>query len=128
IGPAPDRLDVFDDPPPARPERLVEPAEKLGANVEDRGDLPEDVELKLLGRRIAHADGLRVLIAGKVVQLEFREPALTLEAVHDLDRRGVAGSDTQQEVTEGQRLLGVAGVEQRLKGENGVAEPAVAVI
>src|SRR5204862_4746139 len=56
VGLAPDRLDVLDDGPPARPQPRLDPAQHLGADEHDRGDLAIDVELELLGRGVAYAD------------------------------------------------------------------------
>ena len=113
---------------PAGPQPLLDPAERLGADEHHRGDLAVDVELELLGRGVADPDRLGALVAGKVVQLELGQAPLAADAVHDLDRRRVAGADAQQEVAEGQRLLGVSRREQRLQREHRVAQPAVAVV
>ena len=103
-------------------------AEQLGADEHDAGDLAVDVELELLGRGVADADRPRALVAGQLVELELGQAPLAADPVHDLDRRRVAGADAQQEVAEGQRLVGVAGGEQRLEREHRVAQPAVAVV
>src|SRR5208283_1928326 len=49
----PDRLDVFDERPPARPVALLDPSEKLGAEEGRSEHLAVDVELELLGGRVA---------------------------------------------------------------------------
>src|SRR5205085_3452979 len=91
VGLAPDRLDVLDDTSPPGPQRLLDPAEHLGAEEQDRGDLAVDVELELLGGGVADPYRLRALIAGKVRQLVLGQAPLAADPVHDLDLRRVAG-------------------------------------
>jgi hypothetical protein len=57
VGLAPDRLDVFDEHPPARPQPLLDPAARLGPDEHHPDDLAVDVELELLGSRVPDADG-----------------------------------------------------------------------
>ena len=73
----------------------------LGADERDADHLAVDVELELLGRRVADADRLGALVAGKLVELELGQAPLAADPVHDLDLRRVAGADPQQEVAEG---------------------------
>src|SRR5215210_3473555 len=90
---APDRLDVLDDGSPARPQPLLDPAERLRTEEHDGRNLAIYVELKLLGGRVAYPDRRGALVAGKVLELELRQSPLTADPVHDLDRRRVAGAD-----------------------------------
>ena len=92
------------------------------------GDLAVDVELELLGRRVADPDRLGALVAGKLRELELGQAPLAADPVHDLDLRRVAGADAQQEVAEGQRLVRVVRGEQRLERQHRVAQPAVPVV
>ena len=128
VGTAPDRLDVLHDRAPARPQAPLDLAEALGADVHDGGDLSVDVQLELLGGGIPDPDGARPLIAREVRELELGQAPLAADAVHDLDRGRVSRPDTEQEVAERQRLVRVAGIEQRLQREDRVAQPAVAVV
>jgi hypothetical protein len=53
---APDRLDVLDDPLPARPQPVLQSAQRLRADVRDAHDLAVDVELELLRGSVTDAD------------------------------------------------------------------------
>src|SRR3954471_12276445 len=128
VGLPPDRLDILDHPAPTGPEAFVDPAEQLAAEERHADDLAVDVELELFGRCIADPDRLGALVAGKVTQFELREPTLPADPVHDLDLGRVARTDPQEEVAEAQRLVGIAGAEQRLEREHRVSQPAVAVV
>ena len=101
---------------------------RSSADGHDRGDLAVHVELELLGRRVADPDRPRALVARQVRQLELDQAPLAADAVHDLDRGGIAGPDAQQVVAVRHRLVRVAGVEQRLQREHRVAQPGVAVV
>ena len=72
--------------------------------------------------------GLGALVTGKIRQLELGQAPLAADPVHDLDRRRVAGADSQQEIAERQCLVGVAGGKQRFQRKHRVAQPAVAVV
>jgi hypothetical protein len=50
---APDRLDMLDDCPPARPVPLLDRAHLRRAEEPDRHDFPVDVELELIGGGVA---------------------------------------------------------------------------
>ena len=78
-------------------------------------DLAVDVELELLRGGVADAHRPGALVPGKLLELELGQAPLAADRVHDLDLRRVAGADPQQVVAEGERLLGVAGGEQRLE-------------
>ena len=62
------------------------------------GDLPEHVELELLARFVPDAHRLRVLVAGQPVELDLGQPALTADAVHDLEVARIAGDRALQPV------------------------------
>ena len=109
VGLAPNRLDVLDDLPPARPEAVLDPAQRLGAEERDADDLAVHIELELFGGRVADPHGPGTLVPGKVIQLELGQAPLAADAVHDLDLRRVARADSQQKVPERECLVGVVG-------------------
>ena len=78
--------------------------------------------------RVADPDGPRAGVAGQVVQGALGQVAAAVDGVHDLQVLGVAGDRAEQPVAPQPGLVGVAGVDQRLEGERGVAQPAVAVV
>ena len=84
--------------------------------------------LGLLDRAVADPDRPRVGVAGQVVEGDLGQPPRPVDGVHDLHLGGVAGDGAQQPVPPDVGLLGVAGLDQRVEGERGVAEPAVAVV
>src|SRR5262245_4521849 len=76
-------------------------------------DFTEHVELELLARLVTDPDRLRALVAGKPVELHFREPALATDGVHDLELARVACDRTLQPVLPGRSLFRVATQQQR---------------
>ena len=128
VGPLPDRLDVLDDGAPPRPHPRLDCAQHLRGREQDGDDLAVDVQLELLGCRVADPHRLGALVAGKLRQLVLGQPPLAADPVHDLDLRRVAGAGTQQVVAERDRLVGVPGCEQRLQRKHRVAQPAIAVV
>ncbi len=91
-------------------------------------DFAENVELELIRRRIADANGFRVLVAGKPGNDAFDEPALTRKAIDDLHLLGAARHRAAQPGAPLPRLVPVAGVHQRQEREGCVAQPAIAVV
>src|SRR5579875_2191227 len=63
----------------------------FSGEVEGIEDFTKDIELELGTGGVANAHGARALIAGKLVQFKFGEPALARHSVHDLHLFGVAG-------------------------------------
>ena len=90
--------------------------------------LAPHVQLQLAGSGIAGSDRPGSLVAREPGELQLREPAGAVQAVHDLQRAGVAGHRAQQPLPPGLGLGDVPGREQRLQGVRGVAQPAVAVV
>ena len=90
--------------------------------------LAVDVELQLVGGRIADAHGMGALVARKPRHLPLGQAPLAGDAVHDLHLVGRARERAQQPVAPRLRLLVVARVHQRLQREGRVAQPAVAVV
>jgi hypothetical protein len=109
-------------------DRDAEPGRRLAREMTCVGELAVDVELELLGRPVADADGGRPLVSGQPVELFLGEAALARDSVHDPQVTRTAGSRTQQPVPEGQRLLGIAALHERAEGQHGVADPAEAVV
>ena len=58
----------------------------------------------------------------------LRQVSRAVDGVHDLEVVGVAGDRAQEPVPPEARLVGVARVDERLDGQGGVAQPAVAVV
>ncbi|CAH0291805.1 hypothetical protein SRABI26_04254 [Arthrobacter sp. Bi26] len=90
--------------------------------------LAPDIELQLAGRAVPGTHRGGVFIALQPRQFELRQPAFTVEAVHDLQIRRVPGDGPEQPVAPRAGLLRVARGQQRLQGEGGVAQPAEAVV
>ncbi len=101
---------------------------RLAADVQAVEHLAPHVELELLGRRVADAHGRRALVPGQPVDGELGDTTAAVDAVHDLQVGRVAGDRTQQPLAPRARLGHVAGAEQRLQRERGVAQPAEAVV
>src|SRR5204863_3468972 len=111
----PDAFEMLDDRAPAGPEPLFDPAGEVGAEEPDADHLAVDVELELLGGGVADPNRSRLLVSGKLRQLELSQTPAAVDPVHDLDLRRVAGADSQQEVVETECLFGVAGLEQGIE-------------
>jgi hypothetical protein len=107
----PDRLDVIDHRPPARPQPLLDLAGDGRAEESHTHHLAVDIELKLLGCRVPDPDRLGLLVARQRLELELGQAPLAIDSVHDLDRPGIARADPQEVVAEFECLLGVAGNE-----------------
>src|SRR6185295_9722102 len=90
--------------------------------------LPINIELKLIGGRVAHTDRLGALIAGQPGELELGEPATPAKIVHDLYLAGRAGRRAQEPIAESDGLVEVAAEGQRHDGQAGVAQPAEAIV
>lgn len=106
----------------------VDPAEELRTGVQHGDDLAVDIELELFGGGVADPDRCGAFVTGEVVEVEFGQAPLPADSIHDLNLRRVAGTDAGEEIPEGECLVGVSGSKQRLEGERGVAEPAIAVV
>ncbi len=96
--------------------------------VEGIDDLSVHVELELLGRRVAHSDGLGALVPGQPRHSPLRQPAFSRGSVHDLQVGWLAGGSAQEPLAPGLRFVLVAGVDQREKCERRVSEPAEPVV
>jgi hypothetical protein len=90
--------------------------------------LPVHVQLDLRGGGVAGPHRAGVLVAGQPAQLQLGQAAFPRRAVHDLQLGRVAGNHAQQPVAPAPGLLAVAGPQQRVQGERGVAQPAVPVV
>ena len=90
--------------------------------------LAPDVQLQLLGRGVADAHRRRALVAGQPGQLQLGNPPAAGQPVHDLQVGRVAGDGAQQPVPPLAGLGDEPGAGERLQGERGVAQPAVAVV
>ena len=110
-----------------RRRSAVEPG--LAGAVQPVQHLAPDVELELVGGGVADPDRRGALVPGQPVAARYsgsrRSPS---SAVHDLQVGRVAGDGAQQPLPPGPGLVVVTGAEQRLQGEGGVAQPAVAVV
>ncbi len=87
-----------------------------------------DVELELLGRRVAHPDRSRSLVTGQPIQFVLGQLTLAGRAVDDLQVLRVTGDGPQQPRPPGLGFLAVAGDEQRPQRQRRVPQPAVAVV
>src|SRR5215216_1391371 len=81
---APDRLDMLDYRPPARPEPLLDRARERRTEEPDCDDFPVDVELELFGSGVADADRFRALVPRELLQLELGQTPAAVDRVHDL--------------------------------------------
>ncbi|CAA9549224.1 MAG: hypothetical protein AVDCRST_MAG88-644 [uncultured Thermomicrobiales bacterium] len=63
-----------------------------------------------------------------MLQLALLDPVLAGHAVEDLERGGVAIGGVHHPVEEDFSLVPIAEAEERVKGERGVAQPAIAII
>ena len=90
--------------------------------------LAEHVGLPLLHGSVADPHRPRPGVPGEVVEGVLGKVPGAVDGVHDLEVVRVAGHGAQQPVPPEPRLVGVPGVDQRLDGQGGVAQPAVAVV
>ena len=116
--------DSLDHAPPVRCRRHPE----LASAKDGVEHLAVDVQLALAGRGVADPDRTRVLVAGQPAELVLVEPPLSAETVHDLEVFRIAGDRAQHPVAPADRLFHVAGRHQRVEREDGVPQPAVAVV
>jgi hypothetical protein len=91
-------------------------------------DLAVDVELQLAMRRVADADGPRVLVSRQPVNLPFCEAPLARDAVHDLGLLRTPRRGAQEPVPPGPRFAVVAGVHQGEERKGGISQPAKAIV
>src|SRR5215469_6754640 len=98
VGLPPDLLEVLEQLPFERKAGLMDGQAADARLVEHTSDFAIEIELKLLGRRVADAHRLRSLEAGQPRQLHLRELTLAGQAVHDLHLRRAAGDGAQQPV------------------------------
>src|SRR5713226_9887761 len=87
-----------------------------------------DVELGLSRSCVADPDRPRATIPRQPLQLEFRQSPLSTDAVHDQQIIGASGRTPLDEAAEAVRLGLAAELAQRANGEDGVPDPAVAVV
>ena len=128
VGLAPVLLQKPEQGPDQAPGVAVEPQPRLAAERDGVDHLAVHVELELADRGVADPHRRRVLVAGQPVRLPFLETALAGHAVHDLHVARVPGDRPPQPLPPRRRLAGVAGAQQRLQGDRGVAQPAVPVV
>ena len=81
-------------------------------------NLAVDIELKLLGGRVADPHRTRALISGEPVELDLFELALAFGAVHDLELRDVPGARAKRPAPERERLVDVAALEQGVERQH----------
>ena len=91
-------------------------------------DFAVDIELELLRCRVAHAHRSRAAIAGQPAHLVFIETPLARDAVEYLQILGTTRHGAQQPLAPGDRFFVVAGEQQRVQRERGIAQPAVTVV
>ena len=77
---------------------------------------------------IADAHRRRALVARQPPEGQLAEATLPGEPVHDLDLAGVARHGAQEPLPPRPRLVGVPAHHERVEGERGVPEPAVAIV
>ena len=128
VGPLPVLGEIVDQGPLQPPRVAVDLQPGLTRLVEGDHHLTEHVHLPLVDRGVADPYRTRVLVAGQVVEGPLGQPAGAVDGVHHLQVLGVAGHRAQQPVAPQRGLLGVAGRDQRLERQRGVAQPAVAVV
>src|SRR6516165_3722243 len=87
-----------------------------------------NVELRLVYRGIADADGARPFKSGQPRDLPLGEPPLTAQTIHDLQLIGAARDRAKQPVAPSLRLVVIPRVHQCQEGKGGVAQPAIPVI
>ena len=97
------------------------PAARDPRVIERVGDLPVDVELELVGRRVPGPHGPRALVAGKPLELELREAPLAAEPVHDLELVRKPGDGAQEPAAPCACLVLVARADEREERERRVA-------
>ena len=90
--------------------------------------LAEHVALALADGGVADPHRPRAGVPGEVVEGVLGQAPGAVDGVHDLEVVGVAGHRPQQPVLPELGLVGEARGQQRLEGERGVAQPAVAVV
>src|SRR5436309_2753096 len=96
--------------------------------VERVENLAVDVELDLIYRGVADADGAGPFIPGQPWYLPLGESTLAAQPIHDLQLIRAAGDRAKQPVAPSPRLVVVPGIHQREQREGGVAQPAIPVI
>ena len=111
-----------------RPPIAVDVPGGLSGLLQSDHHLTHDVELALEGRAVADADRARVLVAGKVGELELGDPPAAVDGVDDLQVGRVPGHGAQQPAAPQLRLLGVSGIDQGPDRERRVAQPAEPVV
>ena len=100
----------------------------LPGEVEGVHHLAVDIHLVLVGGRVADPHRAGSLVAVQPVDLVLGEPPLTGRAVHDLEIGRIAGDGPQEPVPPALGFLLVARHHERVEGEGGVPQPAVAVV
>ena len=92
------------------------------------GHFPENIDLELLRSRIPDAHGRRVLITSEPGDDQFRQPALSADAVHDLHLMRAAGDGANEPVSPCPGFVVVPEMHERQERKGGVAQPAKPVI
>ncbi len=91
-------------------------------------DLAVHVELALPERRIADPHRAGTVVSGQPVGLPFEQMPFPVDAIHDLQIRGISRHGTHQPRAPGRGLFDAPVVVQGQEDERGVAQPAVPVI
>ena len=86
------------------------------------------VQLQLLRRAVAGADRLAAGMARQMLPNPFWQERLAVDRVHDVRGLAVAQAAMGEEVGKAVGLARIAEHAQRVEGEAGVAQPAVAVV
>jgi hypothetical protein len=87
-----------------------------------------DIQLELAAGGVANPHRAGPCVPREPVQLQLRQAALASQPIHDVRRRWPTRRCPQQPAAPRPRFLPVAGVQERVEGEGGIPEPAVAVV
>ena len=128
VGLAPVAFDEVEQHALERPRIVVLREAGLAADIQRIDHLAVDVELELRSRGVADAHRRRARVTGQPWQHRLAEDALAGDAVQHGEVLRPPGRRPQQPLAPCAGLVAIAGEQQRIERERGVAQPAEPVV
>jgi hypothetical protein len=122
--------DPIDDLGDAGPGIITDGAPVFVVEIDGIEEFAVDIELELAPCGIADADWFGTAVAFEMIEADFVEVMVSIEAVHDLERAGGPGlpANPVEPAEEGAGFVGETESHQGVEGKGAVADPSIAIV